>query len=150
MKNLIIITISLIISHSIFAKDYSGKLRCWDNKNPQALIPMYFEENMNSLFYMDENNHRSFIMDFSRPLTRWSFTRRGFKVIYEWSISECEDLSKFIFRRIDLEKVLSGDLKATTLKYLYQHPDGYNIFRVLKCEKAPENTPFTTPVFNLF
>lgn len=132
------------------AKQYLGKLNCWDNSNPTALIPSYIEQNLNSENYLDTNGNRSFIMDFSTPTQRWNFDRKGFKVHYEWSISECEDSSKFVFRRIDLEKVLKGELKTTNVKYYYYHPDEYVIFRVLKCEKANEETIQDAPVFKFF
>ena len=148
--NKIIITLCLILSFNVFAKTYEGKLRCWDNNNPNRLIPTYIDKYFNSPDYTDENYRNSFIMDFSTPLYRWEFERRGFKVIYGWSISECEDFSKFVFRRIDLERVLKGQLKTTNVKYFYYHPDEYTIFRVLKCEKAKENADTNSPVFNLF
>lgn len=150
MKNLILTLLFTSISFSTLAKDYQGKLRCWDNTNQENLIPRYIEEYFNSTSYLDENGRRSFIMDFTSPLTRWEFERIGFKVKYGWSISECEDWSEFIFRRIELEKVLNGELKYTNVKYFYHHPDEYIIFRVLKCEKAKEIHAKDAPIFNLF
>jgi len=136
-KILLLCTISLSINS--FAKTYSGKMRCWDNNNPQSLIPSYLEDSLNSQSYVDENNRNSFIMDFSAPNLKWSFERRGFKLHYGWSVSECEDYSKFVFRRIDFEKVLKGELKTTNVKYFYYHPDGQTIFRVLKCESVKKD-----------
>ena len=150
MKNLILIFLIAISSLCLHAKTYQGKLRCWDNNNPKDLIPTYIDKYFNSNSYVDNNDRRSFIMDFSNPLTRWKFERVGFKVNYGWSISECEDWSEFIFRRVDLEKVLNGQKKSTNVKYRYQHQDEYIIFRVLKCEKAEEYPTKETPVFNLF
>ena len=149
MKTFIFIALTSLTT-TTFAKQYLGKLNCWDNNNPNALIPSYIEQTLNSEDYVDQNNHRSFVMDFSTPTERWSFERRGFKVHYEWSISECEDRSKFVFRRIDLNKVLKGELNTTNVKYFYYHPDGHVIFRVLKCEKTESEIPSNAPVFKLF
>ena len=120
MEKLILTLTITLISTTLFS-NLIGKLRCWDNNNQSELIPSYIEETLNSTSYIDENGRRSFIMDFTSPLTRWEFERVGFKVKYGWSISECEDWSEFIFRRIELEKVLKGERKYTNLKYFYHH-----------------------------
>lgn len=139
MKKIIILISFKLLSNVSIAKTYTGKLRCWDNNNPQNIIPSYLGESLNSTHYVDENNRNSFIMDFSAPKLKQSFERRGFKLHYGWSISECEDYSKFVYRRIDFEKVLQGSLRTTNVKYFYYHPDGHTIFRVLKCENLNNN-----------
>ncbi len=149
MRSFIVI-FTLFLSFSTYGKSYKGKLRCWDNANPSRLIPTYIDKYFNSPDYTDENHRNSFIMDFSTPLYRWEFERVGFKVKYGWSISECEDFSEFIFRRIDLERVLRGQLKTTNVKYFYYHPDEYTIIRVLKCERAEDRVSTESPTFNLF
>ena len=139
----------LLTTFNVNAKEYRGKLRCWDNNNNDALIPKYIDEHLNSETYLDENGRRSFIIDFSTKVTRGNFEQRGHKLHFGWSISECEDYSKFVFRRIDFDKVLNNKLKFTNVKYFYYHPDGQTIFRVLKCENFPGEINEASPVFKL-
>ena len=148
-KILLTFIFSLLISQSVFAYTPKEKLLCWDYRNSNALIPAYFNTSLNDE-RVDLEGRNSFIMDLDGPLTRWEWERIGFKFHYKWSVSECEDHSNFIFRIIDLKKVIDGKLKHTNLRYLYYTPENRVIRRVLRCQLYNDDMTLDLPVFSLF
>ena len=149
MKLFLSAVVILLTSINSYAYTPKGKLLCWDYRNSNALIPAYLNSSLNDE-RLDSEGRNSFIMDLNGPLTRWKWERRGYKLHYSWSISECEDHAKFIFRIIDFKKVLDGKLKHTNLRYLYYTPDDTVVRRILRCEKLEESAQVDLPTFKLF